>query len=294
MMHRTYTQVVGGGASSGLRISAWRRAVRALRAPDWWYFAVLPLTGLVGDAPGDETAAVRVPCGVLVAAFCLAYAYGLNGITDRGMDRDETKNALAGLAGVPREAVVLVAACALVAVSIAAALAPVALLGAGVSLVAGTFYSANVRLKRFPVVGTLVNVLIFAPLPLLAATHRPSLRMQLLTYCFWVLITQNQILHEIADSREDAGGGVRTTGVVAGAAGLRVIAVMLGPLAILPLWWLPTSPVALCVAALGLCAGAILVAAGDSQRAGQLRVTHRWISLGVGVVLFVLLVGPPA
>jgi 4-hydroxybenzoate polyprenyltransferase len=269
-------------------IAAWRRAGRALRASGWWYFAVLPLVGLVGEPRGEENVLPRVLCAVLVAAGCLAYAYGLNGITDRGMDRDAGKNSLAGLAGLPREAVVLVAACALGAVSLAAMLTPVALLGASVSLVAATFYSAHLRLKRLPVVGTLVNVLIFAPLPLLAATGRPSLRMQFLTYCFWLLVTQNQILHEIADGREDATGGVRTTGVAAGTGGLRAIAFILGPLGVLPLWRMQTAPAALSAAALGLCTGATMVALCTPQRAGQLRVAHRWFSLGVGVVLFAL------
>jgi 4-hydroxybenzoate polyprenyltransferase len=176
-----------GAAISAPRIAAWRRAGRALRVSGWWYFAALPLVALVS---GEEHAILRVLGCVLVAALCLAYAFGLNGITDRGMDLDEAKNSLAGLAGVPREAAVLVAACALGALGIAAALTPVALLGASVSLVAATLYSANLRLKRLPVVGTFVNVLIFAPLPLLALTDRPTQSMQFLTYCFWVLVTQ--------------------------------------------------------------------------------------------------------
>ena len=157
------------------------------------------------------------------------------------------------------------------------------------SLVAATFYSASLRLKRFPVVGTLVNVLIFAPLPLLAAAHRPSLRMQFLTYCFWVLVTQNQILHEIADGREDATGGVRTTGVVVGAVGLRVhrrhpgaagraaavVAADSAPWRCSPRLW-------------GFAGARRWSPCATRERAGQLRVAHRWFSLGVGAVLFAL------
>src|SRR2546428_596240 len=102
-MHKADAQVFGDGSSSTLRIVAWRRAGRALRASDWWYFAALPLVGLLGDARAEEDVILRVLCGVLVAALCLAYAYGINGITDRSMDRDDAKNSLAGLAGVPRE-----------------------------------------------------------------------------------------------------------------------------------------------------------------------------------------------
>ena len=277
-------------AFSAPRLADWRRAGRALRASGWWYFAALPLVVLVADPRGEGDVILRVLGSVLVAALCLGYAYGLNGITDRGMDRDVAKNSLAGLTAVPQEAVVLVAACALGAVAIAVALTPVALVGASVSLVAATCYSAYPRLKRLPVVGTVVNVLIFLPLPLLAVAGWPSLRTQFLTYCFWVLVTQNQILHEVADGREDAIGGVRTTGVVVGAVGLRVIAVILGPLCILPLWRIQAVSAALFAATLGLCAGATMVGLCTPQRAGQLRVAHRWFSLGVGVVLFVLLV----
>jgi 4-hydroxybenzoate polyprenyltransferase len=174
-------------------------------------------------------------------------------------------------------------------VGIAAALTPIALLGASVSLAAATLYSAQLRLKRLPVVGTLVNVLIFAPLPLLAVADRPTRSMQFLTYCFWVLVTQNQILHEVSDAREDANAGVRTTGVVVGPIGLRVVAFILGPLAVLPLWWMQTGPAALYSAVLGLCAGATMVALCSPSRAKQLRFAQRWLSLAVGTVLFVLL-----
>jgi 4-hydroxybenzoate polyprenyltransferase len=271
------------------RADAWRRAARALRGSGWWYFSLLPLIGLVGDPRSEDGAVLRIVGSVVAAGLCLAYAYGLNGITDRGMDRDAAKNALAGLVAVPLEASLLVAACALVAVSIAAALTPVALVGTGMSLVAATLYSVQPRLKRLPVVGTLVNGLIFAPLPFLATAGPPSPGMLFLACCFYVLITQNQILHEVGDSHEDAMAGVRTTGVVVGPTGVRVIALVLGPVAALFLWRMhAAAPVALLAAALGLCGGATIVGMGDAQRAGRLRVAHRWYSLVVGGVLFAL------
>jgi 4-hydroxybenzoate polyprenyltransferase len=283
----------------GSRVSphtgAWSRAARTLRASNWWYFCVLPLVGLVGDPGGEDNVGGRVLGSVVVTALCLAYAFGLNGIADRGMDRDGAKNALAGLTDFPREAAVLVAACALGAVGIAATMSRVALLGTATSLVAATLYSAQPRLKRLPVIGTLVNVLIFAPLPLLATVGPPSFRMVFLTYCFYVLLTQNQILHEIADVHEDMAAGVRTTGVVVGATGVRLIAVVLGPLAALLLWRMPAGPSAtFVVATLALCGGATMVALGDARRAGQLRVAHRWYSLTVGTILFALIAGGSA
>lgn len=273
-------------SQSALRWTTWGRAGRALRASGWWYFSLLPLTSLVGEADGVDIG--RLLAGVAVAALCLAYAYGFNGIADRGMDRDAGKNALAGLVELPREAAVLVGACAAGALLIAAALSPVALVATGVSLVAATLYSARLRLKRLPIVGTLVNMLIFAPLPFVGARHLPSPEMLVLAYCFCVLVTQNQLLHEIADRHEDASGGVRTTAVVVGAAGLRAIAVLLGPVAALLLWRMPAAPLTALAATLGLSAGAAMIALGDMERAAQWRVAHRWYSLGIGALLFAL------
>jgi 4-hydroxybenzoate polyprenyltransferase len=277
------------GVLSVPRSEAWWRALRALRASNWWYFSLLPLAILVDGPHAEDGVVVRLVGGGLVAGLCLAYAYGLNGIADRGMDRDETKNALAGLEAFPREAALLVAACALVAVGIAAALSPLALSGCAVSLVAGTLYSGRLRLKRLPVVGTLVNMLIFVPLPFLAAVGPPSSGMLFLTYCFYVLVTQNQILHEVADRDEDVAAGVRTTGVIIGAAGVRVLAVVLGPVAAFVLWRLhATAFVVSLGGALALCGGATMVALGDVERAGRLRVAHRWYSIAAGGGLFAL------
>lgn len=270
--------------------TAWQRAWRAVRAPHWWYFTPLPLASLVGENSASPELAIRCIGSMIVTALCLAYAYGLNGIADRRMDQNAAKNSLAGVTGVPREAVALVASCVLGALLVAAALTPFALLGASISLVAGTLYSSLLRLKRLPVIGTIVNVLIFAPLPLLAVSGTPTPAVLFLTYCFWVLVTQNQILHEVSDAAEDESAGVHTTGAVAGTAGIRVLAVLLGPLAAVLLWLLPDWPAVRQTAALGLCGGAVMVALCSRDRARQLRFAHRWYSLAVGMLLFALLV----
>ncbi len=86
------------------RAAAWRRAWRALRGSGWWYFCLLPLVSVVGDARGDSGELLRLAGSVVVAGLCLAYAYGFNGITDRAMDRDAAKNSLAGLVEELRDA----------------------------------------------------------------------------------------------------------------------------------------------------------------------------------------------
>src|SRR5262245_29649230 len=85
------------------REDGWLRATRALRASGWWYFGALPLITLAGE-PLSAEPLPRVMGAAIVAALCLSYAYGLNGITDRNLDLDQSKNSLAGLSEVPREA----------------------------------------------------------------------------------------------------------------------------------------------------------------------------------------------
>lgn len=275
--------------ASAIGSAAWRRAGRAMRAPHWWYFTPLPLAALAGESRADADLLIRCLGSMSVTALCLAYAYGLNGIADRAMDHNAAKNSLAGLAGVPREAALLVGACAVAALVVAATLSPIALLGTSVSLVAGTLYSSLLRLKRLPGIGTIVNVLIFAPLPLLAVSGRPSPEVMFLTYCFWVLITQNQILHEVSDADEDEAAGVRTTGVVVGPAGVRIMALLFGPLAALILWQFSASATVRAAAALGVCGGAAILALCNRERARPLRFRHRVYSLAVGATLFALL-----
>ena len=82
------------------------------------------------------------------------------------------------------------------------------------------------------------------------------------------------------------------TGVAIGPTGVRLVAVLLGPIAAFVLWHLqPATSVGLIAAAAALCGGAAMVAVCDVPRAGGLRVAHRWYSLGVGEALFALVVG---
>lgn len=270
---------------------AWLRAVRGLRATGWWYFAALPLVGVVTESTRLERALARSLLGVPVAACCLAFAYGVNGITDRAMDGDATKNSLAGSLEVPREAPIVVAAAAFAGMLLAFPLGPATLICVACSLLAGMVYSAPPRLKRFPVIGTLTNIAIFAPLPFLARSGPPSPSEWMLGYCFCILLAQSQLLHEVADATEDAIGGVRTTGVVLGNEGMRISAFFLGPLCAVPLLFtdVPFPRAATIFAALTLVVGSAWMLFSTLERAARLRVGHRWCSLACGVTLFLLL-----
>lgn len=229
---------------------------------------------------------------VVVATGCLAFAYGINGVTDRGLDRAVSKNALAGAASVPREVTTLLVASAVVALGVASLLGFAALGLAACSLFAGFVYSAPPRLKRLPFIGTLANVAIFAPLPILATDLAVSRPVSVLEYVFVVLLMQNQLLHELSDVDEDARGGVRTTGAVLGTWGFRGSALVLGPLAAAPLAMASIPPLSCALGIGGVLAGAGFLAIVRRESAATHRVRHRLCSLGCGMALFCSLAVP--
>lgn len=272
------------------RIAAWRTPALALRARDWWYFALLPLADFVDEPRRAHASAPRALLALLTAGACLAFAYGLNGITDRALDSDSAKNVLAGSSDFPRETLVLLSACVLVALSACATL-ELRAWAVAASLLAGGLYSAGPRLKRWPFVGTLTNLAIFLPLPLFTAALPPSAEHALLLATFALLLGQSQLVHELADAADDARGGVRTTAVVVGATGRRWLALVLGPLCGAALFLLGAPRGAAWLAFLAVGGGAVFLWVATPTSAARARVRHRWFSLVVGAALFALLVG---
>jgi 4-hydroxybenzoate polyprenyltransferase len=211
--------LVAGRADFGF-VSRLRDGLRLLRFRAWAHFLPLPLAGLDPAAPNAPALARGV-----AAAFCiLGFGYLANAVGDRGMDRDRAKNPLVGRAP-PRLGGTL-AALALIALLLAAN-GPLALLAAALSLSSGWAYSLGPRLKRVPLLGTLMNVLNFAPLLCLGlgGTRLPSPLAWLLP-AFAALLVQNQLLHEAADAAEDRAGAVRTTFLALGPVGAGMLAAM--------------------------------------------------------------------
>ena len=265
-------------------------SLASLRARQWLHFCALPLAGLAGEgsyASGTDCAQWgRALAGAAIAAGCLGCAYGINAVAERGSDRSARKNPLVAAP----ELAALATAWALVAsglaLGLALALGPWALLACGSSLLCGLAYSVGPAAKRIPVVGLLLNTGIFAPL--LAVLLRPgevpaSWAHELTT--FVLLLIQNQLIHELADHDEDLAAGARTTAQLLGRRGAVQAAALAGlVIPVLSTALAPTTGQCLLGSALGLVATVITTTAGrDPARA---RVLHRWVACAGGALLW--------
>lgn len=248
---------------------------QALRARQWWYFAAAPLA-----AQPDSLAAL--PPAVLAAALALGYGFGLNAITDRATDRDQVKNPLAGLESPHPSVAAWVLGAAAAAAGMAWLLGPFSATAMAVSLLASTLYSVGPRLKGRPLWGAVANAAIFTPLlglggsalaPLLPAVG-----------AFALLLTQNQLIHEVADRAEDEERGDRTTARTLGPRRTWWVAISLGPLAALAVLAVPAmmettagSPTSTerLVGGVAVLLGSAVIALGDPSRARSVRRAHR-------------------
>lgn len=260
-------------------------ALNALRVRQWLHFMPLPLAGLT--TPPDAASSSTLAAGVVGAALSLAFAYGLNAITDRGSDASAQKNPLRGLAVVPAEVGVVVALAAVLAGALAIfVLGPVAGAALGVSLLAGLLYSAGPRTKRTPVLGALTNVLIFTPLLFLGIPSTEIPPFAGLVVTFSVLLLQNQLLHEQADVEEDTRSADLSTARLLGETGVRWTTTALGLLSAPLVWLLEPSLAA------GVLAGALLMGGGTLawwvREPGRARRSHRGLALIGGSALFVV------
>ncbi len=287
--HRATSSSAAGRDAAGLHDLA--LAWRALRAPQWLHFLVvpaLPLHALLAISP-REALAHFLPAA-LVASLCLAFGYGINAIADRDGDRDGTKNPLAGRARVPTAVWIAVLASGIAALALAwrdaATLRATPVL---ISLAASALYSVGPRLKCVPVIGTLTNLFIFTPLAALTrldGTDAPHLGLLLVT--FVVLLTQNQLVHEAGDLVEDRGAGTASSTVIFGTRASTRAARALGIAAAFAFVavWGPTGMVLFASAApLG---GGILIGSTSSEEAARVRHVHRRLSLIAGAILFLL------
>lgn len=281
------------GAASVARPTDVVLAWRSLRAPQWLHFAAMPALPLYASfraAPADALA--RFVCGAVVASLALAFAYGINAIADRHGDRDVTKNPLAGLAQAPALTWATVLGCAALALALAALGGSWLRLDcSAISLIAGTLYSVGPRVKRIPVVGTLTNAVIFAPLALVVRFDAASApHVPLLLAVFVVLQTQTQLVHEAGDLAEDESSGISSSAVIFGPQAAMNAARVLGytsAIAFLACFGLERMPVIASVAAL---LGGALIGRASPELASEVRHAHRRLSLVAGAMLFALAV----
>jgi 4-hydroxybenzoate polyprenyltransferase len=264
-----------------------------LRARQWAHFLALPLAGF-DPAAGWH----RLALGCALATLALAYAYGLNAISDRATDLDPRKNPLVGHLALPRTAAALVIGCGAAALALASTSGALVTTAVAVSLAASTTYSVGPRWKAVPAAGTLLNAAIFAPLLVFSTLSTSStsstssavggappggLAAQLAA--FTALLLQNQLLHEEADAAEDTAAGTRSTAIALGPTRLRVAAAGLG-IAGAALAGLASPSRASAAAALAALLAGTAVAVRDRPLAARRRVIHRWVAFAGGALLF--------
>lgn len=259
--------------------------LRAARVSHWAHFLVLPLGGL-DLTLGLGASALALMRGVGIAFAVLAFGYSLNGIADRHMDEGD-KNPLVAVEPSTKHYGALVVL-TLMALGLALTGPLVVLLATLTCLTSGVVYSVGPRLKRVPLVGTLLNATSFAPL-LWVGVDGPVGGLWLLTLAFSALLLQNQLLHEAADRSEDRRGALRTTLLVLGSRGSAVLAALLG--FALALTAAQTDALAWLFAPLLLVHG-LLVPAGlalrgdDPDAMARARVGHRFLSIATGALVF--------
>lgn len=289
-------EAVSAGVSAGVMEPAPDAHLgKLIRARHFRHFLALPLATF--DLAHPTLRGALAAGRGIGAAFCaLAFAYLANTVADRDMDRDPDKNPLArGPRDAERRFALPLAILAAGALALAATGPTLAVAAAACSVAAGWAYSLGPRLKAKPVIGTLMNALIFAPLLLLGLDRpAPPPRFAAVTAAFIALLIQNQLLHEAADAVEDREGGVRTTFLVVGGAGASILAAACGAAVAwitagavtargLPLWLLAVVAPHLLV-----FPAALAVAGHSPARMARARLAQRWAAVAAGALLIAL------
>jgi 4-hydroxybenzoate polyprenyltransferase len=277
-----------GGASAD-RTAPLAACFRGARVKDWLHFLLLPLAGWSPTVAWRD-ASIALARGVATAFCVLAFGYLVNSVSDRETD-DAAKNPLAG-EGVDRRSVSFgVPVLASAALGLAMLGPRIAVLATFVCLLSGWAYSVGPRLKAYPILGTLLNASSFAPL-LLVGTNATELPAALgwLSLGFVGLLLQNQLLHEAADTVEDARGNLATTVRTLGTRTTAWGAALLG--LVVPYLMIACGQIALaCASAIVFVVSfpAILARHGDRPAwMRRARRVHRWVSLVTGALLFAL------
>lgn len=265
-------------------------ALSVLRARQWVHFIVLPAAALDRAALSSSSfprAITRLAIAAGASALALGYAYGINAVADRGSDEASGKNPLAGAASVPAEVFFVVAAAAVFALAASLLLGPYALALTVASLTAATLYSVGPRMKSLPILGLVFNTGIFAPLLGIAiadADHAAPPAYGVLASTFIALILQNQLLHESADAREDARGGVLTTARLLGPRGTKFAVLSVAVPGVTLAFALAPAPLVAWTAITALALGAAPALTASSP--ARARIAHRWIATAGGAAVF--------
>lgn len=281
--------------------------LRLYRVRDWIHFLPLPLAGWVADP--SHPSVLALVGGVLGWGLGLAYTSAINQAYDDRLDRMwRSKNPVIaggsdgeGGEGFARRRAIWLSILPMIASLVVLALmAPMGLVPGVVLIIAATLYSAPPRLKRFPVLGTLWNLLVGVPGFFFAS--RPSvgeLPLRPLVGLFAVLLLGSQLIHEAQDRDDDVVGDVKT---VATEGGRRTALVAASALVIATpgiAWWLAAGverrveiTAACAVFAIGW--GALLwsrLRCEDGAELKRLRLRYRYSAICLGAVVFAAMRG---
>jgi 4-hydroxybenzoate polyprenyltransferase len=269
--------------------------LRLYRVKDWVHFLPLPVAGWVADPAHPGVLALIG--GVLGWGLGLAYASAINQAYDDRVDRLwRAKNPVGGGGAFGRSQAIRLSLTPLCAsLAVLAALAPMGFLPGVALLVAATLYSAPPRLKRFPVLGTLWNLLVGVPGFFFAG--RPSvgeLPLRPLVGLFAVLLLGSQLIHEAQDRDDDVVGEVRTVATEGGRRTALVAASALVLATPVIGWWLAegvarraeiTAACALFAAAWGALLWARM-RCEDGAELRRLRLGYRYSAVCLGAIVF--------
>lgn len=281
------------------RTPGWVRAtslIDALRPLQWLHFTVLPCACFDRSLPLLESLPA-LGRGFLLGATVLGWGYLLNAISDRHLDRSESKNPFVRDHGPFRLHYVLAVLMPCFAVTLAASASSLVLAATLTCVVSGTMYSVGPRLKGYPVVCTLLNLGCFAPLMLMGlAGEDVSPAQWALVATFSALLLQNQLLHEAADAKEDRDGGLQTTFGLLGPRGVVLATAVTGAGVLAASWFLaeqtavPTWLAAHAIPYVLVFPWLLWRCRSDEARVATLRSRHRLASAVSGALLFVAVV----
>lgn len=261
--------------------------ISLFRVRDWYYFLPYAMLSVPIKPSLDWLAALRA---LLLAAGCLAFAYGLNQWRDIGLERCVEIYAIS-----QRRLKFLVILAGMITLLLSFSADQLVFLATIASLLASFLYSDGPRLKRLPVVGTLTNAAIFAPIGLLGSNGMPLPTYVIaLVIAFACLLLQNQLIHEAAHAEEDRRENIRTTYLCFGPAFVRIAITVLGLLAVIVLIWGSSSsaPWSGLTAAAVVALMTIATIAGSAleRSPSRLRKLQRWASFISGGLVWIAVV----
>lgn len=268
-----------------------RAYLRLYRVKDWLHFLPLPLAGWLGDPKHPPVASLIG--GVIAWGLGLAYASAINQAYDDRLDRPAKNPVVEGFGR--RQALALSVPPMLLSLAVLAVWAPLGLLPGVVLLAAATLYSAPPRLKQFPVLGTLWNLLVGIPGFFFAG--RPpldQLPLRPLVGLFALLLLGSQLIHEAQDRDDDAAGDVRTVATVGGRSAALLAAAGLVTATPVIAWFLTAGlaqrvPISLACVVFAATWGARLGARLRCEDGGELkklRLQFRYTAIGLGALVF--------